>query len=265
MKIYGLYGKSGTGKSHRASEVVARYQIDAVIDDGILIVNKMRVAGKSAKNERSMYAATKRAIFFSDSHRQEVYDAIRQLHIERLLIIGTSQKMIRRIAARLELSGEIEWIPIESFQSEEELALAKQQRSQGYHVIPIRPVEVEKTYTGGWFRKLVILMGRRKEEVTLVKPMYLSGKVTIHPQYIRELTEIEAGPEIQIHSVKVDNQKVDVSLSLLQGYTVEDLRVWKKRLQDSLVYSLEMPYVVNVEWRSILDKRGGTQARQRGY
>lgn len=49
MDVYGLYGKSGTGKSYKSSEIIARYHIDAVLDDGILIMDKQRVAGKSAK------------------------------------------------------------------------------------------------------------------------------------------------------------------------------------------------------------------------
>ncbi|MCZ8513143.1 hypothetical protein O9H85_12050 [Paenibacillus filicis] len=251
MKIYGLYGKSGTGKSHKSSEVVARYQIDAVIDDGILIMNKMRVAGKSAKNERFMYAATKRAIFFSESHRQEVYNFIKNTKINKMLVIGTSQKMVESIVKRLDLPQEIEWIPIESFQSEEELNLAKARRSVGYHVIPIYPVEVEKTYHG-WFSKQVIRLGQRKEEVTLVKPLYYKNKITIDPQCVRDLVSIAADPILQIHSVKVDKEKVFISLSLQQGYTIESLRQWRNHLISILNNSLGIPYDVDVEWRAIL-------------
>lgn len=252
MRIFGLYGKSGTGKSHRASEVVSRYHIDAVIDDGILIMNKMRVAGQTAKNERSMHAATKRAIFFSNNHRDEVRDSIRNAAINRILLIGTSQKMIRRIAERLDLAGEVEWIPIESLQSHEELILAKERRNKGYHVIPIRPVEVEKTYYGAWFRKLIIRMGKRKEEVTLVKPLYLTGKITIQPQCIRDIVLISATPEMRIHSVIVEKEKVLIALSMQQGLTVENLREWKRQLSDVLANSLEIVYAVEIEWRAVI-------------
>jgi hypothetical protein len=254
MEIYGLYGKSGTGKSHKSSQIIELYQIDAVIDDGILIMNKMRVAGKSAKNERSMYAATKRAIFFSESHRQEVCDFIKKSKISRMLVIGTSQRMIRRIAERLELPREIEWLAIESFQTEEEIKLAQEKRAEGFHVIPIVPVEVEKTYTG-WFRKLVIHLGKRKEEVTLVKPLYIGNRITIDPQCIRDLVTLTTDPILQIHSVKVDKEKVFVSLSMQPGGTIENLRVWKKKLDSVLSYSLGIHFAVDIEWRTIIDPR----------
>ena len=63
MEIYGLYGKSGTGKSHKAFKVLYDLKINTVIDDGLLIINKRKVAGKTAKNENSLIAATKRATF----------------------------------------------------------------------------------------------------------------------------------------------------------------------------------------------------------
>lgn len=251
MKIYGLYGKSGTGKSHKSSEIVARYQIDAVIDDGILIMNKMRVAGESAKNERSMYAATKKAIFFKESHRQEVFDSIKNTKIKKMLVIGTSQRMVERIVNRLDLPHEIEWIPIESFQSEDELKQAAERRRNGYHVIPINPVGVEKTYSG-WFSKQVIRLGLRKEEVTLVVPLYYRNKITIDPKCIRDLVYIAADPVLQIHSVKVDNENVFIILSLQQGYTIERLREWKKHLISVFSQSLGIPYVVEIEWRAII-------------
>ncbi|GAE27391.1 hypothetical protein JCM9140_3535 [Halalkalibacter wakoensis JCM 9140] len=64
MKVFGLYGKSGTGKSHKSSEIVSFYNIEAVIDDGILIMNKKRVAGKSAKNETSLNCCNKTSNLF---------------------------------------------------------------------------------------------------------------------------------------------------------------------------------------------------------
>ncbi|MCY9694553.1 hypothetical protein [Paenibacillus alginolyticus] len=63
LEVYGLFGKCGTGKSHRSVEVMKSIKADALIDDGILIIDKVQVAGISAKNERLIFAATKRAIF----------------------------------------------------------------------------------------------------------------------------------------------------------------------------------------------------------
>ena len=59
IQIYGLVGKAGTGKSFRAQLVAAKYNIDYIIDDGLLIQNQQIVAGKSAKQAKGPYGAVK--------------------------------------------------------------------------------------------------------------------------------------------------------------------------------------------------------------
>lgn len=39
MQVFAFVGPSGTGKSHRAHKVAKKYQIEYIIDDGILIKN----------------------------------------------------------------------------------------------------------------------------------------------------------------------------------------------------------------------------------
>ncbi|BFT74182.1 hypothetical protein [Paenibacillus sp. P36] len=250
MKVYGLYGKSGTGKSYKSSEIIALYQIDAVVDDGILIMGKQRVAGKSAKNERTAYAATKTAIFFTDAHRLQVYNYIVRSGIKKILVIGTSKKMVEKIAQRLNLPSAIEWLPIESFQSEEELKLAGERRRIGYHVIPILPDDVEKTYVG-WFSKQTIYFGKQREEVILVKPAFSRDKITIYPQCIRDIVTLSADPMLQVHSIQVDRNKVFIKLSLQRGCSIESLQNWKEHVTAVLHYSLNISYEVNIAWMSI--------------
>jgi hypothetical protein len=260
MKIYGLYGKSGTGKSHKSVEAVSKYGIDAVIDDGILIVDKIHVAGSSAKNERLMYAAIKKAIFFSEDHRQEVIDAIRARHIDSMLIIGTSQRMILKIIERLELPKNVQWLPIEQLQTDNELMIARERRNKGYHVIPIRPIEVEKTYSG-WFRKLIIRFGKRKEEVTLVKPLYTKrvkpvylgdGAVTLHPQFIRNLIRIDSRqfPQLKIHEITVAHGRVKVVLSTLNGGSIHIIQDWRNHMSRMFAAFLGFHCPIDVEWKS---------------
>ncbi|MFH5181597.1 hypothetical protein ACHHV8_02585 [Paenibacillus sp. TAB 01] len=149
MKIYGLYGKSGTGKSHKVQVLANNLGVKAIIDDGILIVEQSHVDGVSAKCERYLiHAAMKRAIFHWDDHKNEVKNYIHKANISKLVILGTSQKMIRRIIDRLELHANVEWISVDSLQTEFEISLATKRRQDGFHVIPIKPVNVSKTYKG---------------------------------------------------------------------------------------------------------------------
>jgi ABC-type dipeptide/oligopeptide/nickel transport system ATPase component len=169
MKIYGLYGKSGTGKSHKAQVLACRLGVQAIIDDGILILNQTHVAGVSAKCEKYLYSATKRAIFYWDGPRDDVKNFISDAKIADLIILGTSQKMILQILNRLELPLTLEWVSIHSLQSNAETNLATKKRQEGYHAIPIKPINVTKTFVG-WYEGLNLDYDYCRTEITLVKP-----------------------------------------------------------------------------------------------
>ena len=53
MEIYALVGASGTGKSHMAMTIAIEHGIDTLIDDGLLIREGQRLAGASAKGEKT--------------------------------------------------------------------------------------------------------------------------------------------------------------------------------------------------------------------
>ena len=63
MEVFGFIGASGTGKSHHALVVAYDHDIQAIIDDGLLIDHNRIVAGRSAKEETNRLKAVRRAIF----------------------------------------------------------------------------------------------------------------------------------------------------------------------------------------------------------
>ena len=97
MKTYALVGESGTGKSYNSINVAARYKLDYIIDDGILINKNKIMAGTSAKKAPTVVAAIKRAIFDDKEHRTEVVSAIERLSPKGILILATSEKMAQKI------------------------------------------------------------------------------------------------------------------------------------------------------------------------
>ena len=113
MRVVGFRGSSGTGKSHRALWVSRENGLDYIIDDGLLIFGNIVVAGKSAKKAPSKIASIRTALFQDEDHREEVKKAIRERKPGGILILGTSDKMISRIAEVLELGEIQEWITIE--------------------------------------------------------------------------------------------------------------------------------------------------------
>src|SRR5690625_1840439 len=138
MNVYSFIGKSGTGKSSNAIQFAYEHNIPAIIDDGLLIVNGHKVAGKSAKYEKTTIAAVKRAIFSSEKHMTEVKNKLEKLNIDRLLIIGTSMKMAKLIAARLNVGKIKSHYYISGFvPSKDILAAQNARKTTGNHVIPI--------------------------------------------------------------------------------------------------------------------------------
>ena len=77
MKVYGLIGKSGTGKSFQAVNLCKERNIESIIDDGLFICRNKVVAGISAKRQKTKVGAVKTALFTDDDHRDETVAAIR--------------------------------------------------------------------------------------------------------------------------------------------------------------------------------------------
>ncbi|PRO67237.1 hypothetical protein [Alkalicoccus urumqiensis] len=252
MKLYGLYGKSGTGKSHTASEVMRRYNIEALIDDGLLIHEKKRAAGRTAKNETAVISATKRATFFSDSHRREVQAWLTEHQPGSLLILGTSRRMIRLIQERLGLPEDIEWLAIESFQTPKEIDKAKIQRARNLHVIPVFPDTAGGAFAGSWFRRLVIRLGVGRAEVLMVKPVYTAGdRITVSSSCVRDMIQILAVPHIRLDKMKLDYERVQLSVTTGAGVGIEELADWRQRVLGEIQEQLGLSYTIDLYWKSI--------------
>lgn len=182
MKIYSLSGPSGTGKSTSALQFAHDHNIEAIIDDGLLIIGGTKVAGTSAKFEKNTMTAVKRAIFAEDAHCEEVKEAITNNPIQSLLIIGTSKKMTKHIAQRLELENIDYFYDIEQVRSDREIKMAQFIRStQGKHVMPIPYKQVQQNFFKRLIQKGVDIFSAKKEkigETTIVFPDF--HQETIH-------------------------------------------------------------------------------------
>src|SRR5690625_2020427 len=138
MIVSALSGPSGTGKSSSALTFAYSKGINTIIDDGLLIHRGRKIAGHSAKYEKNYISAVKRAIFFHDDHLKEVQEALRLLVIDQILILGTSKRMVDKIAARLGFEKIDHYYSIEDVRSSKEIKMALYTRkTQEQHVIPI--------------------------------------------------------------------------------------------------------------------------------
>ena len=176
MRTVGFVGKSGSGKSYRATEVAQDNDLAFIIDDGLLIHANRAIAGISAKGEKTKFASVKRALFFSKSHAQEVMRAIKKENAEGILIVGTSVDMVEKIASALSLPPCEKIIYITDVATEEEIETAQKIRNtEGKHVIPVPTFEIKKDFSGYWLDPLQIFRvptKRAESEKTLIRPTY---------------------------------------------------------------------------------------------
>ena len=107
IKVYAFVGPSGTGKSYRAQMVASEKNINFIIDDGLLIRENEVVAGESAKKAPTKIETVKHALFYNEEEKKPIEKALKKYKPEKLLILGTSDGMVQKIAANLELQHTI--------------------------------------------------------------------------------------------------------------------------------------------------------------
>ncbi len=160
--VFALVGESGTGKSFRAKLIAEKYGIDAIIDDGLLIQDDKILAGHSAKREKTYMGAVRVALFDDKEHRDEVAKAWKKARIKKLLILGTSEKMVMKIATRLQLPQPQKIIHIEEIASREEIEKAiKSRQVEGKHVIPVPSIEIKRNYSQIFSNSIKVFFQRK--------------------------------------------------------------------------------------------------------
>ena len=197
MDVIALVGPSGTGKSHRALQVAREHKADAIIDDGILIKDGHIVAGESAKTEKSKIMAVRRAIFVLPGHADDVREAIQKIQPHRILVIGTSENMVQKIAKTLKLPPIQLIIRIEDIASHAEIETAQFHRlKEGKHIIPVPTIELKPHFSGYLVNPLQSIfkqssVKRRKlGEKSIVRPVFsYYGKLIIDDKVIQTIVE----------------------------------------------------------------------------
>ncbi|WP_374723830.1 hypothetical protein [Calidifontibacillus erzurumensis] len=265
MEIYALVGKSGTGKSTSVLQYCHEHNIPAIIDDGILVVNGRKIAGTSAKYEKNSIKAVKRATFFYEDHRKEVMNVIQMTAITKLLIVGTSVKMVNMIAERLNLGKIDKYIDITEIRSNKEINMARYMRNtQGKHVIPIPYTQVETTKLKKIIqagKKLFSKQAKYIGEQTIIQPRFTTGTITIHEDVYRDYIQHICKKMKNVQNVKIIDydfttfQSVTVEIDLnctLDQNIVECLKEIQKAINEALLsyFEIEM-YAIHIRLTNI--------------
>jgi uncharacterized alkaline shock family protein YloU len=178
MEVFALVGPSGTGKSHRAILVAHEYEVDTIIDDGLLIQGSHILAGASAKRQPTKVGAIRTALFSNPEHALEVKAKFDELHPTRVLILGTSVGMVERITEQLNLPPPVKIIRIEEVASPKEITRAQMIRKKyGKHVVPAPTVEVKPKLSGIITDPLQTLLHRRHTSPEKIHPLWIEQSV----------------------------------------------------------------------------------------
>lgn len=198
MEVIAFFGPPGTGKSDRALVVAYENKASCIIDDGILIYHSRIVAGKSAKREESRLKAVRRAIFWDAEQREEVRQALEKINPKRVLILGTSDRMVETICKALGLPKPSKYIRIQDVARPDEMLKAKEARNkEGKHVISVPTMELKPYFKGYLIDPLRFFRNRKKEmpkrfseneERSVVRPVFsYYGKLSFSDRVIESL------------------------------------------------------------------------------
>ncbi|MBL3572201.1 MAG: hypothetical protein JMJ88_00455 [Synergistaceae bacterium] len=218
-----FYGAAGTGKSRRAQLIAREYNVDFIVDDGLVIHRGQIVCGKSAKSERNQIRAIRRALFQYDDHKKQVMKYLAD-QSGALMIIATSKEMARKIIAALELPNPSKYISIEDVATKDEIQKARSERiEKGQHVIPVSQVQVRRNFAGQLVGKLRVFWQPahpQDGEKAIVRPPFtFYGELHIESDAIEQMVEYIAGHTDQVLSieslkVRSNDDSMTVSLSI---------------------------------------------------
>lgn len=262
MKVYAFVGPSGTGKSYRAQMVASEKGINFIIDDGLLIKDNKIIAGESAKKAPTKIETVKHALFYEDEEKNAIEKAIKKYKPSKILILGTSDGMVSKIALNLGLPEISETVYINEVATEEEMQTAKQMRiTEGKHVIPVPTFELKKDFSGYLLDPLQIFKSKGAgqkpyiSEKTIIRPTFsYLGKFTISDTVFRQIVEYLADKMPAIHKIvrtratsTEAGPSIYMEVVVMYGYNIQDvLKEFKEKARKE-IENLTAMNVVSME------------------
>lgn len=257
MKVYALVGKSGSGKSYQAMNICRELNIESIIDDGLLVYGNIVAAGTSAKRQATKIGAIRTALFTNNEHRLLVSEKIKELNIETILILGTSDGMVERIADRLDLPAIEKTVYIEDITTEGERSIAHKQRHElGKHVIPVPTFQIKREFSGYFLDPLKIFRRWGNKEVfsekSVVRPTYsYLGDYTISDKAIYDIVHYIGLHSEGVYSIiradaSTTHTGVEITVLVILNYGCRIIDT-AKNLQSNILSGVQMMTAFNIE------------------
>ncbi len=248
--------------------VASERGIKYIIDDGLLIKENEVIAGVSAKKASTKIETVKKALFNNQEEAREIKKAFIKYRPESILILGTSDNMIKKIRENLGLPELTETIYITDVATEEEMIEARRIRqTQGKHVIPVPTFEIKKDFSGFILDPLQIFKSKGKDatpyisEKSIIRPTFsYLGNFKISDTVFRQIIEYlgkKTESIYKVNRVRINNIEggegiaLYIEITLMYGYNiVEELKAFKKKCKREI----ENQTAMNIETIDIVAK-----------
>jgi len=254
MKVYAFVGPSGTGKSHNSQNVAFKNNIEYIIDDALLIKGNKVVAGRSAKTEPTKIGSVKAALFTDEHRRDSMRKAIKSEKPESILILGTSDDMVKRIQENLKLPEIERIIYIEEVSSAEQIEEAKKiRKEQGKHVVPVPTFEIKEQFSGYFVDQLKLF--EKKDEIysekSVIRPTFsYLGNYSISDKVLKEIIVYEGMKTKGITKISkvgidkyVDGIKINLDIYVRFGENIPNCTT---RLQTKIAGDIDYITGINI-------------------
>lgn len=238
IKVYAFVGPSGTGKSYRAGLVASEHGINYIIDDGLFIKDNEIIAGNSAKKAPTKIETVKHALFIENEEKKDILKAIKKYKPDKILILGTSDNMVKKIAENIGLPEISKFIYISEIATQEEMETARRIRTtEGKHVIPVPTFELKKDFSGYLLDPLQIFKSKGRgeqpyiSEKSIIRPTFsYLGNFTISDSVFRQIMEHLANRVDAVYKVtrtRVENDgegpSIYMEVIVLYGYNIPEI------------------------------------------
>ena len=190
---------------------------------------------------------------YDPGHLSGVMASLSQQKFKRALILGTSDRMVHRIAKKLDLPAPSRLIRIEDVATTQEIERARRSRQkEGKHIIPVPAIEVKRSHGKIFFNSVRILFKRRfgllkKHDVfekSVVRPVYMDrGKVSISEEALTQMVlhcVDDYDPSLKVTKVIIHAHAGDYGIEVL-------LQVPFRTELSGLLHNLQLHILENIE------------------
>ena len=240
-----LWVHLGTGKSYRAQKIAYDNNIETIIDDGLLIKGSRVIEGVSAKTAKTKVQTVKAALFSTEKEQERIRNSIKKERVKSILILGTSDEMVKRIQENLKLPKIEKTIYIQDVSTKEEMEEAVRiRRTEGKHIVPVPTFEIKKDFSGILLDPFSILSrGRKKNkknkkenagvERSVIRPAFsYFGKYTIKDKVFKDIIRLVCDRIkgiTEISTIRIDKAQnsndieISMNMEIAYGYNISEM------------------------------------------